>query len=185
VDLSNRPNRARLHQFDDPPIVVAGVDLSADLRCHFRLPCRFGNQAGLVDRVRQGLLAVTMLAHPHGHDARQGVRVVRRADDHGVDLTLDLLQHLAEIEKGLGPGELPASRTKLGLIDIAEGHDPLMLDTHQIGAAPMRHSNDCDPQQLVLADSADQGGYGPDNSSGRHGRLLQKPSATVAYRHNC
>jgi hypothetical protein len=43
------------------------------------------------------------------------MRVVGRAYHHGVDLALHLLQHLAEIDEGLGPSELPASRAKLGL----------------------------------------------------------------------
>ena len=67
-------------------------------------------RAGFVDRVRQRLLAIDVLAHLASPSiAADGVRVVGRADGDRVDLVAHLVEHLAEVvELALALGNLAA-----------------------------------------------------------------------------
>ena len=74
--------------------------------------------------MRQRLLAVDVLAHLHGHDGGRGVRVVGRADRHGVDLLAHLVEHLAVVDVTFWPsGTSRACRLASVLVDVAEGDD--------------------------------------------------------------
>ena len=81
-----------------------------------------GHQPGLVDRVRQRLLAEAVLAHPHGHQRGRGVGVVGRADGHRVDALAHLVEHLAEVGVALGLGKpLLAGVVQRAFVDVADG----------------------------------------------------------------
>src|SRR5262249_23948841 len=58
MDLIDGADGAGLHQLDDAAVVVAGVDLRAYLRDALPLAGRLGDDARLVDGVRERLLAV-------------------------------------------------------------------------------------------------------------------------------
>ena len=58
---------------------------------------------GLVDVVRQRLLAIDVLAGPHGRHGDHRMRVVGRGDHHAVDVLL-LVEHLAVVGVELGLG---------------------------------------------------------------------------------
>mgnify|MGYP006189346787 CR=1 FL=1 len=73
--------------------------------------------------VRQRLLAVNVLAQLHRGHGLHEVHVVRRADDHGVDVLPFLIEHLAEIPKAGGLG-MPFERSRrTHVVDVAEGND--------------------------------------------------------------
>ncbi len=63
-----------------------------------------GHLAALMDAVGQRLFAEDVLAALHGGDGGDSVVVVGRGDHHGVDLLLQLVEHLAEIAKLLRLG---------------------------------------------------------------------------------
>ena len=65
---------------------------------------RLGQHPGLVDRMGERLLAVDVLAQVECGLGDHGVRVVGRADDHRVDLPVQLVEHPAEVVVGLRPG---------------------------------------------------------------------------------
>ena len=73
--------------------------------------------------MRQRLLAVHVLAEPHGGDAGHGVRVIRRAHDHRVDLFVHLIQQFAEVVVRLGAWKLLGFLAQPPGVDVAQGHD--------------------------------------------------------------
>ena len=100
-----------------------GVPLVAHLR---RDACRLGGLgqlAALVQRVRQRLLAVDVLAGPDRRHRGDGVDVVGRADRDGVDVLGFLVEHLAEVlvSPRLREGLERAGRAVV--VDVAQGDD--------------------------------------------------------------
>ena len=77
MTLADRPGA---DQLDAAAEARLGRALVAHLGADALLPRRLAHQPGLEDRVRQRLLAVDVLAHPHRHDRGRGVGVVGRAD---------------------------------------------------------------------------------------------------------
>ena len=87
------PDRAALDQLDDAAIVVRSVNLGAHLRDELVLFGKVREHTGFVYGVCQWLFAVDMLLHSQRHRGCRSVRVVRRADEHGVDLVGFSFQH--------------------------------------------------------------------------------------------
>ena len=54
-----------------------------------------------------------------------GVRVVGRADHHGVDPVANLVEHPAEVVECLGLGMALGGLAQVMLVDVAEGDDVL------------------------------------------------------------
>ncbi len=90
VGLADRADGAGANQLDDPAVIVGGVDLRAHLRGDLGLGGELRDGAGLVDGVRERLLAVHVLLHPQGQGRGRRVGVVGRADDHGVDVAASM-----------------------------------------------------------------------------------------------
>ena len=82
-----------------------------------------GQLAAFVERVRQRLLAVDVLAGPDRRHRGDGVDVIGRADGHGVDLLGLLVEHHAEIlvAARLGKGLKRAGGALV--VDVAQGDD--------------------------------------------------------------
>ena len=83
---------------------VEGVPLVAHLRDDLVLLGGLHQLADLVDRVRQRLLAVDVLAALDGGHGGHRVGMVGRGDDDRVDLLVHLVEHLAEVAELLGLG---------------------------------------------------------------------------------
>jgi len=186
VDLVDGADRTGPDEFHDPPVVVAGVNLGADLGGHLLLAGQVRHDPRLLDRVRQRLLAVDVLAHPKGHGRGRGMRVVRRRDDDGVDAAVHLAKHPAEVSVAFGLGVLLGGLGKVMFVHIAEGDDVLAADAAQVGPAPAGHADDGDGEFLVgrrlrPADPQHQrpGQHGP----GGGGRALQESAACQTVRH--
>ena len=96
VHLPHGADGAVPDPFVDQPVALERHALVAHLRGDLGLARRLGHGAGLVHRAGQRLLAIDVLAHLDGRHRHDGVGVVRRAHDHGVDVLL-LVQHLAEV----------------------------------------------------------------------------------------
>ncbi len=97
--LPNRTDNAGLNQFHHPSIIVARVDLRAHLRGDAGLARGLGDDARLMHIAGQRFLAIDVLAHLQRGQGREGVGVLRRADDHGVQI-LGLVVELPEILVG-------------------------------------------------------------------------------------
>ena len=93
---------------------VEGVALVAELGHDLVFLGGLHQGPDLADGVRQRLLAVDVLApFDRGH-RRHGVGMVRRADDHRVDLVAHLVEHLAVVLVHLGVGELRRRSARCG-----------------------------------------------------------------------
>ena len=149
MDLADRADGPGLHELHHAAVVVVGVDLRAHLRDELLLPGDLGHDAGLVHRVRERLLAVAVLAQLHGHDGRRGVGMVRRADHHRVDLAVHLVQHLAEVLVPLGRRELLKCLGRVGVIDVAQGHEVFTGHALDI-VAPASGDADAGDIQLLM-----------------------------------
>ena len=128
VHFLDLADRLRLDQFHDAPIGVASVNLRAHLRGHLGPVVGLADRAGFVHRMGHRLLAVHVLAKLHRRHRRQRMVVVRRADDHGVDVFL--LEHLPPVAvtaslAGPLPGRFDGlDRPREGrLFHVAERHD--------------------------------------------------------------
>ncbi len=97
------------------------------LRGFTHQPC-FGNG------VRQRLLAIDVFAQPHGANTRGGMRMVGRADGHGVNLISHRVQQLAVIVKQLGVWELLGLLLQTMVVDVTE-RDNLAVAGGAVGVA--------------------------------------------------
>ena len=100
VDFANRTNNAAPHQLHHTAIIFLGVDLGSHLRHAFVFARGFGDQAGLRNRVGQGLLAIDVQSTAQGHHRCRRMDVIGGADDDGIEVIS--LEKLAEIVIALG-----------------------------------------------------------------------------------
>ena len=126
-DLLDRPEDTGPDQFDARAEAILRGSLVAHLGAELLLGGEGAHDPGFLDRPGQRLLAEAVLAHPHGHHAGRGMRVVGRADRHGVDLVAQLLEHLAVVEVLLRLGEVFRHLVEDVLVDVAEGDDLAVL----------------------------------------------------------
>ena len=73
--------------------VIEGIALVAHLGGHLVFLGQFGQQSGLIDRMRQGFLDIDMLAQSHGVGGDDGMGVVRCGHNDGVDVLAHLVEH--------------------------------------------------------------------------------------------
>ncbi len=97
-------DRAVADPLDQQPARLEGVPLVAHLRDDLVLLGGLGHGTAFGDRVGQGLLAVDVLAMADGRDGRDRMVMVGRGDHHGIDLLVQLVEHLAEIVERFGLG---------------------------------------------------------------------------------
>ena len=79
--------------------------------------------------------------------SRDGVGVVRRADDERVELFAP--DHPAKIGVALGPRETPGLVGEEVAVHVAQPDDVLAGDPVEIGFGPIGHTNDADVEPLV------------------------------------
>ena len=122
MDLLDLADRPALDDLRCHAILDIGVDLDAHLRHDLGLPRGGGSLPGLVDRVRQRLLAIDMLAAMDGRHGDRGVHVVRRGNAYGVDLLVHLIEQFPPVGKGLCPRETSGSGVPIVLMHVAQGN---------------------------------------------------------------
>ena len=121
------------------------------------------HHASFVDGVSHWLLAEAMLAHPHGHQSRRTMSMIRRADRHCIDALAHFIEHLAEIIVCPGTGELVLGTTERVVVDIADRDDvPIRFCITGVTGA---FTTDTD---TAKADFVDRGsaGFGRDSTGG-------------------
>ncbi len=148
VDLADLADRAVADQLDDPPRAVKGVPLIAHLRDDIHLAGDFAHPPRLVNRMRERLLAIDVLAHPHGQHAGRGVVMVGSRDDDRVDV-LALFEHLAVI---FVLGNVRIFLVRFGralVVGVAQCDDVLVRATGDINAAFSAGADRGDVELLV------------------------------------
>jgi len=147
ADLADRPRADHLRPAAKPRI---GRPLVAHLRADALLPGRLSHQPRFPDRMRERLLAIHVLAHPHGHHRRWSVMVVGRGNDHGVNLRPEFLEQLAIIVIAPGILELLEVLPTAPLVDVANRDDLPQLPRVPRVALPLPSDpNAGDVQHLV------------------------------------
>ena len=149
VDFPDRADGARTDKLDDAAVIRSGMNLRAHLRGPLVFVGDLGQDAGFADRVRQRLLAVAVLAHPHRHRGGRRVDMIGRTHHDGVDLAVHLLEHLAEVAIPLGLGELLHRRLAAPVVDVAEGHDILAGAVADVPTTLPSHANPGNREFLV------------------------------------
>ena len=154
VDLADLADRARADDLRTATEPGVGRPLVAHLRADALLPGRLAHQPCFPDRVRQRLLAIDVLAHPHGGHGGRRMVMVGRGDDHGVDLRALLLEQPAIVGVALGVLELLEVLSGPLLIDVAD-RDDLAEVRHVLGVAlPLAsHADAGEVQHLVGPDA--------------------------------
>ena len=133
------PEHARADDLDDAAVVVARVDQVPHLGDAAVLGRGVGHRPPLADPVREGLLAVDVLARLAGEDRRDRVPVVGRGDDHRVDVLAveDARGSRCTTPACRRPSPAPC---RVRLVDVADGGDAdvghLAEDVQQARAHP-------------------------------------------------
>ena len=150
MDLADRPDRPGADRLDHAPAALAGMPRVAHLGRDLVPRGRLRQHPRLVDRMGQRLLAVDVLAQLQRGLGDHGVRVIGSADDDGVDLLVQLVEHPAEVVEGLGLGTALGGRSQVVLIHVAERDDVLVQPGHRLvvvrPAAP--HADQGDVQRF-------------------------------------
>ena len=94
MHLAHRPDGAVGEPFVDEPVAFERHALVAHLGGDLGRARRLCHGPRLIDRARQGLLAIDVLAVLDGRDGDDGVVVIRRGDHHRINALL-LVEHLA------------------------------------------------------------------------------------------
>ena len=177
VDFRDFADRAGSDEFHDAAVVAAGVDLIAHLRDAFQLARGVGHEAHFGYRARERLLAINVAAAAERADDADGVIVIGRADDHGVDVLL--FEHPAEVAVALRAGKFLADLLEVEFIDIANGDNVFVLHPIDVARAAAGDADAGDVQfavgraALLRAQNRRRGG----ESCGDEGGLVKKGAA--------
>src|SRR5207244_1295923 len=129
---------AGAYQFAGQPEIASRALLAARLYDPFVAPGRLHHGPALGDGEAERLLAVDVLARLAGVDGDQGVPVIRRGDDHRIDvLEVEQLAVVGEGGAGLA-GRLLHPRLGFrepAFVHVADGHSVLEVDAQV--AAPL------------------------------------------------
>jgi hypothetical protein len=128
------------------PDAFAGVALDAHLRHDTRLLRDFGQPARFKHFMRQRFLAEHVLPRLHAGRGYRRMRVVRRGDENGIDVTLRS-EHLAIVFVAFRFWKSIERLGRVYVIDVAQGHDVLAREAAQVRAA---HSADSDSGDVQL-----------------------------------
>ena len=129
------------------------MNLRADLRDSFRLARGLGDDARLGNGAGERLLAVEMTSALQRGDGGDGVRVVRRGDDDGVEILL--VYESAEIAISLRGRELLGDGRHAAFVDVAERDDVRdVLELPDTEPALAVHADDADVQLVIGGDGA-------------------------------
>jgi hypothetical protein len=91
-DLANITDHSRIGPFLDPAHAIEGVPLIAHLGMHLVLVSCFAEGPNLPDVVRQRLLHKDVFATFHGIHCRGKMSVIRRGNQHGINLLSMLVE---------------------------------------------------------------------------------------------
>ena len=93
--------------------------------------------------------AIDMLAHQHRLAGGMKVGVVRRADDDGINLLVQLIQHHAEILEFPSLVELFKTLARFGFIDVTHGDNVFAVDATDVCRPASADSNASDVQFFI------------------------------------
>ena len=123
VGFANVANDAAPNEFNGAAQASFGGALVAHLRDDFVFGSSFAHDARFVNGARKRFFAVNMLAAFHGRDGGNGMGVIGRGDENGVDLLFHFVEHFAEILIAFGSGMFLVDVTGAFEIDVAEGDE--------------------------------------------------------------
>src|SRR5271157_865341 len=109
------------------------------------------------------------------------MRMIRRTDDHGVDLAMKLVEHLAEVVIGPGPRASPGSLPQVILVHVTKCNDVLPGDGLVVvrAAAPDPHQGDVECLSEIPATK--QGRH----RKSRQGRPRERSREAATRRSRC
>ena len=122
------------------PGILARMALDAHLGTYARFRRNLGKPARLVYGVSKRFLTIDMLAGPHRRHGNNGMGMVGRGDDHGVNVLL-LLQHHAVVFIHSCVRILVKRFGGIVRIHVAQGHNVFRLHGAQIGSAHTAYAN--------------------------------------------
>ncbi len=96
MDFADGADRAVAEDFDDSPRTAERVPLVSHLRDDVHFAGNLAHPPGFVNRMRERLLTIDVLAQLHRHDAGRSVMVIGCGDNDRIDV-LALFEHLAVV----------------------------------------------------------------------------------------
>ena len=183
VNFVHWADRARLDQFHHLVIISAGVNLRADLRDELVLAREFRDDAAFRDRARERLLAIDMATTAQRRRRRDRVRVIRRGDDHGVNVPL--VEQAPEVVVGFRRREFLFRRGEIRVVHVTQRHDIFAGDIVHVVLGLVRDADDAEVQLLVGGDFSLRGlAAGEPKPGGAEGGLLEELPTVFVLFHN-
>ena len=138
---------------------------------------------GVTDAVRDRLGAVDVFAEPDGGHENDRVRVIRRRHDYGVDVVRFPVEHPAKVVITGRRGILLERRPGALVVQVAQGHNPLVFTSLQVGLAHTTDAHASDSQRiagrLITGAAEDVAGHDegrsqprPEDTASRHARTF-------------
>ena len=134
------------YPFCDAAAPVERVTLVAHLCGHLIFLGQPGQQACLIHRVGQRLLAIDMLAQRHGMSCHAGMRMVGGGHHDGIDALAHLVEHHAPVLEPAGVGIVTERLVGIFPVDIAQGHDVLRSHVLEVAASHAANTDTGDVQ---------------------------------------
>ena len=123
VRFAHLANGAAPDQFNGATQPIFGAALVAHLGDDLVLERGQAHDSRFVHRAREGLFTIDVFAALHGRHRGDGMSVVGRGHQHGIDLLVHLVEHPAEILERLGLGMLLVNVARPLCVHVAQRHD--------------------------------------------------------------
>ena len=170
VYLPYLANLASPYPFCDAAAPVERVTLVAHLCGHLIFLGQLGQQACLIDRVGQRLLAIDMLAQRHGMGCDAGMGMVGRSHHDGVDALTHLVEHHSPVLEAAGVGIVAERLVCVFPIDVAQCYDVLRGHVLEVASSHAADTDTGDVQFVTrgrMAEAASQHRVGHDHHAQR------------------
>ena len=144
-------NGSALNQLGHTVEVRIGMPLCTLLggQLTFVLEIGLAHGTGFEDAVAERLFTIDVHAAIHRPDRNEGMVVIGRAADHGLDIFL--FEALSPIYVLLGVGEFLGGERHVVGVDIADGHDVLGLEVVVVGFSSAMSANQCNVEFAACA----------------------------------
>ncbi len=185
VDFPDSADGPRPQHFERRPKAIEGRALGAHLRTDAIFLGRLAQGPCFMHAERERFLRIDVLTQPDRHHRRRGMRVIGRADGHGVDLAFHIFKQPAEVIELARLGKLLCLGGQMVVVDIAD-RDHVAVIPRMVGVA-RSFAPHTDAGYVELLIGRPRGGQHicPDNPSPRsdRGGGFEKLTTIVADRH--
>src|SRR5207249_10471543 len=138
-------------------------------------------EARFADAMREGLFAINVLAQLNCRQSGKGVRVLGRADHHGVDV-FRLVVELPEIDVLSRLGIFLRRLVEVVFAYVTQDDDVLAAHALRVGGSASAGADDSDVQLFIESFAAKERGCAQKEGPGSHGAGFEEAAAMESRR---